>query len=94
VPRGAPIVLQAAALGPELAELGASPAVAGGDASPPPVIPGRAAGTSLREAVEQFERDLIRRAVAENGGNWAAAARALRMDRGNLHNLARRLGLR
>ncbi|MEW6269709.1 MAG: helix-turn-helix domain-containing protein, partial [Thermodesulfobacteriota bacterium] len=52
------------------------------------------AGMSLREAVAEFERQLIRRALAASGGNWAAAARRLRMDRGNLHNLARRLGLR
>lgn len=49
---------------------------------------------SLRQAVEDFQRNLIRRAVAGNQGNWSAAARQLEMHRSNLHNLAKRLGLR
>ncbi|NOY92497.1 MAG: nitric oxide reductase transcriptional regulator NorR [Deltaproteobacteria bacterium] len=48
----------------------------------------------LREAVEEFKRDQIRRAVSAHDGNWAAAARALGMHRSNLHHLAERLGLR
>jgi len=48
----------------------------------------------LREAVEEFKRDQIRRAVSAHDGNWAAAARALGMHRSNLHHLADRLGLR
>ncbi len=48
----------------------------------------------LREAVRDYERALIQRALTNHGGNWAAAARALGLDRGNLHHLARRLGLR
>ncbi len=49
---------------------------------------------TLRQAVENFQRNLIRHAVAKNQGNWAAAARQLGMHRSNLHNLAQRLGLR
>jgi anaerobic nitric oxide reductase transcription regulator len=48
---------------------------------------------SLREAVEEFERALILRAVREHGGNWAAAARALGLHRSNFHRLAKRLGI-
>jgi len=51
-------------------------------------------GRSFRELVEDFQRDLIRRAVSKNNGNWAAAARDLGMHRSNLHNLAARLGMR
>lgn len=49
---------------------------------------------SLREAVRQFQREAIRRALAKYHGNWAAAARELGVNRSNLHNLATRLGLR
>ncbi len=50
--------------------------------------------TGLRESVRDFERRLILRAVESNEGNWAAAARSLKIDRSNLYNLAKRLGLR
>ncbi|MEZ6037881.1 MAG: nitric oxide reductase transcriptional regulator NorR [Planctomycetota bacterium] len=76
--------------------------VRGGDlddeVAPPPVaLAPPAAGPSsprLREAVEEFQRGLVRDALATAGGNWAAAARALGVDRSNLFHLARRLGLR
>ena len=48
----------------------------------------------LRDQVAAFKRARIRAAVERNDGNWAAAARELGLQRGNLHNLARRLGLR
>jgi anaerobic nitric oxide reductase transcription regulator len=48
---------------------------------------------TLREAVEETKRLMVTQAVAEHGGNWAAAARSLGMGRGNLHHMARRLGL-
>jgi anaerobic nitric oxide reductase transcription regulator len=48
----------------------------------------------LRAALEDFQRDLILSAVEENGGNWAAAARALGINRSNLHKLAKRLGIK
>ncbi len=51
-------------------------------------------GMTLREAVEETKRTMILRAVEASGGNWAAAARALGMARGNLHHMAERLGLR
>ena len=49
---------------------------------------------SLREAVEACQRDCIRAALQQHGGNWAQAARALDLDASNLHKLARRLGLK
>jgi anaerobic nitric oxide reductase transcription regulator len=58
---------------------------------PPSSLP---AGKSFREAVEDFQRKLITMFVAENNGNWSAAARDLRMHRSNLHNLGARLGLK
>ena len=33
-------------------------------------------------------------ALAQHGGNWAQAARALEVDASNLHKLARRLGIK
>jgi anaerobic nitric oxide reductase transcription regulator len=52
------------------------------------------AGTSLRQAVDEVQRRLIEQALARHAGNWAAAARELGQDRGNLQRLARRLGLK
>ena len=95
VPRGEPVVLTAAHLGPEF---GAAPAAAPAPASPAPgdvpEVLAPLAGRPLREAVDDYERALIQRAVRDNRGNWAAAARALAMHRSNLHRLAERLGLR
>ncbi|MCB9915601.1 MAG: nitric oxide reductase transcriptional regulator NorR [Planctomycetes bacterium] len=48
----------------------------------------------LRDAVDDFKRRLVTEAIARNEGNWAAAARDLGLQRGNLHHLARRLGLK
>ncbi|MBM3990506.1 MAG: nitric oxide reductase transcriptional regulator NorR [Planctomycetes bacterium] len=48
----------------------------------------------LREALLEFQRERIRRALVVHAGNWAAAARALGLHRSNLHHLAKRLGLR
>ncbi len=49
---------------------------------------------TMREAVDARQRELITRALEQAGGNWSDAARALELDRSNLHRLARRLGLR
>jgi anaerobic nitric oxide reductase transcription regulator len=51
-------------------------------------------GFSLREETRNYQRKIIRRALLKNDGNWAAAARDLGMHRSNLHNLAKRLGMR
>jgi anaerobic nitric oxide reductase transcription regulator len=53
-----------------------------------------AVNQTLREAVNEYQKLLIQRAIAKRKGNWAAAARDLGMHRSNLHNLAARLGLR
>lgn len=49
---------------------------------------------TLHEALEETKRAMVLRAVEENAGNWAAAARSLGMARSNLHHMAERLGLR
>lgn len=57
------------------------------------VEPALSQGT-LREIVDETKRRVIRQAVEEHDGNWSAAARALGVARGNLHHMAKRLGLR
>ncbi len=49
---------------------------------------------SFRDQVTLFQIQLIKTALRNNADNWAAAARELRMNRSNLHNLATRLGIR
>jgi anaerobic nitric oxide reductase transcription regulator len=49
---------------------------------------------AFREEVKLFQIRLIKSALERNNGNWAAAARDLDMDRGNLHNLSVRLDMR
>ena len=48
----------------------------------------------LRDQVAAFKRARISKALERHDGSWAAAARELGLQRGNLHNLATRLGLR
>jgi len=43
---------------------------------------------------DAFQRRLVAEAIDGAGGNLSAAARALGMDRSNLHRLAKRLGLK
>lgn len=50
--------------------------------------------TPLRDAMDDYQRQLLQHALAQQQGNWASAARSLNIDRGNLLRLARRLGLR
>jgi anaerobic nitric oxide reductase transcription regulator len=49
---------------------------------------------SFNDAVRAFKIRMIQKAIDKNNGNWAAAARDLNMHRSNLHNLAKRLGLK
>ena len=49
---------------------------------------------NLRDATQAFQREMITRAVARNRDNWSAAARELGLDRGNMHHLAKRLGMK
>jgi len=50
-------------------------------------------GGTLREHVESFEISSIEKALAASRGNIAQAARALGLDRANLHRKLRRFGL-
>jgi two-component system nitrogen regulation response regulator NtrX len=57
--------------------------------TPPP----RRIQQGLSEALESYEAELIRQAIADAGGNIAEAARRLLTDRANLYRRMRRLGL-
>ena len=54
----------------------------------------KAPNAGLKTAVEAYQRQLVRDALASCDGNWAGAARALGLDASNLHKLSRRLGLK
>ncbi|MFB2659709.1 nitric oxide reductase transcriptional regulator NorR [Shewanella mangrovisoli] len=51
-------------------------------------------GVSLAQATDTFQRDYIQQVLTAHHGNWAASARALGLDPGNLHRLAKRLRLK
>ncbi len=93
--RGAPVVI-----GPQLLQLsGARAEEEASDRDTTNVPKGGGVvvpleGMTLQDALEETKRALIRRALDESGGNWAAAARSLGMARSNLHHMADRLGLR
>ena len=61
--------------------------------SPLTGLPG-SASVSLAERVAAYERELIRQALREAGGNIAAAARELKVDRANLSRRIKDLGLK
>ncbi len=90
VAKAEPVLVRRADLSDPVAAEDESAPAAADAASLAPI----AAGATLREAVQEFQRAQIQRALASAKGNWAAAARALGMDRSNLYHLARRLGLR
>jgi two-component system, NtrC family, nitrogen regulation response regulator NtrX len=48
---------------------------------------------SYRELCEEAERNILREALSRCGGNVAAAARLLQVDRGNLHRRIKALGV-
>lgn len=48
---------------------------------------------SMREAVEVFQKQLIIEALKESDGVWSKAAKLLKMDRGNLYKMGKKLGL-
>lgn len=48
----------------------------------------------LSEVTEQFQINMINAALLKNNNNWAATARYLKIDSGNLHRLAKRLNLK
>ncbi|ABO22528.1 nitric oxide reductase transcriptional regulator NorR [Shewanella loihica] len=49
---------------------------------------------SLKQATEAFQADYIRQTLSQHDNNWAATARDLEVDSGNLHRLAKRIGLK
>ncbi|POV85378.1 nitric oxide reductase transcriptional regulator NorR, partial [Aeromonas sp. ASNIH6] len=57
-------------------------------------LEGIGGGLGLRAATDAFQLALIEQTLAAHDGNWAATARALELDGGNLHRLAKRLGLK
>ena len=63
-----------------------------------PLTPAKAAtaalAVGLRDATDEFQGQLIRQALESFGGNWSATARHLQIDSGNLHRLAKRLGVK
>jgi two-component system nitrogen regulation response regulator NtrX len=48
---------------------------------------------SYRELCEEAEREILRQALAQSDGNVAAAARLLKVDRGNLYRRIKALGV-
>jgi len=60
----------------------------------PAELRGGPAPSSLQQARESAEREHVRRALEDAGWNVAAAARALGMERTNLHKRIRALGLK
>ncbi len=51
------------------------------------------ATVNLAEATDAYRRELVRLRLREQGGNLAATARSLGLDRGNFHRLLKRLDL-
>jgi anaerobic nitric oxide reductase transcription regulator len=49
---------------------------------------------SMPQAVKSLQIDMIEKALQDSAGNWAQAAKILQLDGGNLHRLAKRLGLK
>jgi anaerobic nitric oxide reductase transcription regulator len=90
VPRGEPVLLAPRHLGGD--SCAAEP---GGVSSPAPEDrPIFSKGFSLTTELKNYKIKLIEQALDQNGGNWSAAARDLGLHRSNLHNLAKRLGIK
>ncbi|PRQ05509.1 sigma-54-dependent transcriptional regulator [Enhygromyxa salina] len=66
---------------------------AGGDTSTGADDSASTEGLSLREQVEAFERGVVARALAEQGGNQSATARALGLSRASLIDKLKKYGL-
>ncbi|MDW6005144.1 nitric oxide reductase transcriptional regulator NorR [Vibrio mangrovi] len=47
----------------------------------------------LRQATDDFQRQLVKEALVQSDYNWAQAGRLLQVDRANLTRLAKRLGI-
>ena len=66
------------------------PMVEGSHEEPYAAIP----EADLATMTQQFQRDVILKALEGCDRNWAATARKLGLDSGNLHRLAKRLGIK
>jgi anaerobic nitric oxide reductase transcription regulator len=51
-------------------------------------------GLDLKSATDDFQIKMITQAYEQSGRNWAAAARLLKVDSGNLHRLMKRLKMK
>jgi len=58
------------------------------------VPPELGSGVDLRQATENYQRQLIGACLERHQHNWAGAARELGLDRANLGRMAKRLGLK
>ncbi|NWD78561.1 nitric oxide reductase transcription regulator, partial [Pseudomonas gingeri] len=61
---------------------------------PSPTPPPLESGVDLRQATENYQRQLISECLERHQHNWASAARELGLDRANLGRMAKRLGLK
>ena len=84
--RGQPALLQLTAADLGLVSEGPLPGIPDQDNAALPAC-------GLRQAVDGYQRQLIATLLQRHHGNLSATARALQIDRGNLHRLTRRLGL-
>ena len=94
VSRGNLILVQRADLGGDFYVAEPVPAKEASTLQPQAVAETEGEPRPLREAVEDYQRRLIREALVRHDGVWAAAARELGMHRSNLHHLSVRLGIR
>ncbi|EGG99172.1 Functional role page for Anaerobic nitric oxide reductase transcription regulator NorR [gamma proteobacterium IMCC2047] len=71
-------------------------AAAGLSAAPSPALPAATdlQPPTLKEAIDQFQRELIRQQMAKHNNNQAAVARELGLNRSNFSRLLQRLDLR
>ncbi|MCY1439571.1 Nitric oxide reductase transcription regulator NorR2 [compost metagenome] len=60
----------------------------------PHVVDAPLPGGDLRQAMDDYQRQLIQASLERHQHNWASSARELGLDRANLSRLAKRLGLR
>jgi Nif-specific regulatory protein len=56
-------------------------------------VPAAADGGSFRELMERYEENVIRRALADNGGNVSRTADALQLSRQHLHAKIKKYGI-
>ncbi|SET80527.1 nitric oxide reductase transcriptional regulator NorR [Thalassotalea agarivorans] len=58
-----------------------------------PYLPQSQTPLDLRNAMNEYQRKLVKQALVVHEGNWSKAARHLNVDRANLVRLAKRLGI-